>query len=122
MTLFLLAVYFLDLCTAVYGLKSTRVGGTSGGVAAGRLAAANPTLRILILEAGPTTENDLRHVQPAFSFAHLRPDSNTMWVHKSNPSTALHGRSVLVHSGKCVGGGSSVNGMMYVDLRLLIIC
>ena len=84
-------------------------GGTSGSVTAGRLAAADPTLRILILEVGPTTENDPQHTQPGFSRRHLLPTSQTMQSHQSKPSEALRGRALVIQSGQCVGGGSSVN-------------
>jgi alcohol oxidase len=94
------------------------LGGTSGGVAAGRLAAADPTLRILILEAGPTTEDDMRHVQPALYITHLRRNSDTVRVHRSRPSVALRGRSLVVPSGQCVGGGSSINCMTNAYLLL----
>ena len=41
------------------------IGGAAGGIATGRLAAADPTLRILVLEVGHGIEDDLRHTQPA---------------------------------------------------------
>lgn len=84
-------------------------GGTAACVAAGRLAAADPSLKILILEAGPTTYNNLAHIQPARYLSHLAPDSTTVTHNIAKPSTHLGGRAVVVSSGHCLGGGSSVN-------------
>ncbi|KAJ3987018.1 GMC oxidoreductase-domain-containing protein [Lentinula detonsa] len=88
-------------------------GGTAACVAAGRLAAANPTLRILVLEAGEHTKNEDSHVQPGRYFGHLSPASTTLKFHVGKPSEALAGRSLVIPSGRCIGGGSSVNFTMY---------
>ncbi|KAI0666532.1 alcohol oxidase-like protein [Trametes maxima] len=88
-------------------------GGTAAGVAAGRLAAADPTLRILLIETGPHTKQDLAHVQPARFFSHLLPDTITAKHVVSRPSEHLDGRQLVVQTGHCVGGGSSVNFTMY---------
>ncbi|KAH9174551.1 alcohol oxidase-like protein [Lactarius sanguifluus] len=88
-------------------------GGTAACVIAGRLAAADANLRVLLLEAGPTTHNDPAHTQPLSFLSHLAPGSSTMRAHASQPSAALGGRTTIVPSGQCLGGGSSVNFMMY---------
>ncbi|KAJ4467035.1 GMC oxidoreductase-domain-containing protein [Lentinula aciculospora] len=88
-------------------------GGTAACVAAGRLAAANPTLRILILEAGEHTKDEESHVQPGRYFGHLSPTSTTLDFHVGKPSKSLAGRSLVIPSGRCIGGGSSVNFTMY---------
>ena len=84
-------------------------GGTSACLIASRLADAAPSLNILILEAGPHTQDDLAHIQPARFLTHLQPDSKTVNFVASNPEPQLLGRSVVVPHGQCVGGGSSVN-------------
>ncbi|TCD60832.1 hypothetical protein EIP91_009421 [Steccherinum ochraceum] len=88
-------------------------GGTAGCVIAGRLAAADPNLRILIVEQGPDTKDDLAHIQPAIFARHLVPDTKTIRFVVSKPSPALDGRATIVPTGQCVGGGSSVNFMLY---------
>ncbi|KAH9891940.1 alcohol oxidase-like protein [Cubamyces lactineus] len=88
-------------------------GGTAGCVLAGRLAAADPTLTILVIESGPTTRNDPMHTQPARYICHLRPDSTTVKFHSGKESAALGGRAPVVPCGQCLGGGSSVNFAMY---------
>ena len=84
-------------------------GGSAGCILAGRLAVADPNLRILVLEAGPTTYNNPTHTQPTRFPIHLAPGSRTIRVHTSRPSTALGGRSATVQCGQCLGGGGSVN-------------
>jgi len=88
-------------------------GGASACVAAGRLAAADPSLRILILEAGKHVRGLPQHIQPARYPGHLAPTSTTMSFIASKPSKHLDGRIAVVPCGRCVGGGSSVNFMMY---------
>ncbi|KAI0742831.1 alcohol oxidase-like protein [Daedaleopsis nitida] len=88
-------------------------GGTAGCVVAGRLAAADPTLSILVVEAGPITENDDLHTQPARYLYHLRPESTTVRFHVGRESAALGGRAPVVPCGQCLGGGSSVNFAVY---------
>ncbi|PCH43107.1 GMC oxidoreductase [Wolfiporia cocos MD-104 SS10] len=88
-------------------------GGTAGGVIAGRLAAADPTLSILVIEAGPPTYEDLAHVQPARYLTHLLPESKTVKLYAGKYSEALGGRTPIVPCGQCLGGGSSVNFAMY---------
>ncbi|KAJ8585898.1 glucose-methanol-choline oxidoreductase [Rhizopogon salebrosus TDB-379] len=88
-------------------------GGTTACVVAGRLAACDPSLKILILEAGPHTLNKAAHVQPYLYSSHLSPKSTTFTFNLGNPSPRLNGRAPIVSCGRCVGGGSSVNWMGY---------
>ena len=70
---------------------------------------ADPGLRILVLEAGPTTYNDPAHMHPMQCRSHLLPGSRTVRKHECRPSAALGGRSAIVHTGQCLGGGGSIN-------------
>ncbi|KAK0201034.1 GMC oxidoreductase-domain-containing protein [Desarmillaria ectypa] len=88
-------------------------GGTAACIIAGRLSKADPNLKILILEAGPTTKDKLEHIQPGQYITHLVPTSKTMQFYESKPSEHVAGRAVVVPSGRCIGGGSSVNFMLY---------
>jgi alcohol oxidase len=88
-------------------------GGTAACITASRLATAFPGLSILVLESGPTTRNKKEHIQPGQLLTHLAPTSKAMQFYTSRPSEHLGGRSVVVPSGRCVGGGSSVNWMLY---------
>ncbi|KAH9046734.1 alcohol oxidase-like protein [Lactarius hengduanensis] len=83
------------------------------GGGAPRHASLPANLRVLILEAGPTTYNDPAHTQPLSFLSHLAPGSRTVRAHVSQPSAALGGRTTIVPHGQCLGGGGSVNFMMY---------
>ncbi|KIK41291.1 GMC oxidoreductase [Suillus luteus UH-Slu-Lm8-n1] len=88
-------------------------GGTTACVAAGRLAAHDASLKILILEAGEHTLDQASHVQPYQYITHHAPTSTTLTPNVGNPSPRLNGRAPIVHCGHCVGGGSNVNFMVY---------
>ncbi|KAH8989706.1 hypothetical protein EDB92DRAFT_1947153 [Lactarius akahatsu] len=88
-------------------------GGTAACVIAGRLAAADANLHVLLLETGPMTYNNPAHTQPLSFLSHLAPGSRTVRAHVSQPSAALGGRTTIVHHWQCLGGGGSVNFMMY---------
>jgi alcohol oxidase len=77
------------------------------------LARADPTLQILIIESGNDNRNDPLVRTPAFYAHHLKPDSKTAHFHVSKPSPHVAGRSNIVASGQALGGGSSINFMMY---------
>ncbi|KAG0708307.1 GMC oxidoreductase-domain-containing protein [Suillus ampliporus] len=88
-------------------------GGTVACVVAGRLAAYDPSLRILILEAGQHSFNKAAHVQPYQYPNHQAPTSTTITFNIGNPSPSLNGRAPVVPCGRCVGGSSCVNFMAY---------
>ncbi|KAF8135622.1 hypothetical protein EV363DRAFT_1551232 [Boletus edulis] len=84
-------------------------GGTTACVVAGRLAAADPLLKILVLEAGPHTKDDPRCVEPSRCIQHLEPGDPFMSIHVTEPSPYLNGRRIDVNSGRGVGGSSVIN-------------
>lgn len=55
-------------------------GGTAACVAAGRLAKANPDLKILLIEGGQNNFNNPTVVNPALYLSHLAPASKTAIV------------------------------------------
>ncbi|KAG2755339.1 GMC oxidoreductase [Suillus brevipes Sb2] len=88
-------------------------GGTTACVIAGRLAAYDPSLRILLLEAGQHSLDKPIHVQPYQYPLNQAPTSTTVTFNIGNPSPSLNGRAPIVPCGRCVGGGSCVNFMVY---------
>ncbi|KAJ7075522.1 alcohol oxidase-like protein [Mycena belliarum] len=88
-------------------------GGTAACIIASRLATAFPDLQILVLESGPTTKDKMDHIQPGHYITHLAPGSKTAQFYTSKASEHVAGRSVVVPSGRCIGGGSSINFMLY---------
>ncbi|KAJ7226758.1 alcohol oxidase-like protein, partial [Mycena pura] len=88
-------------------------GGTTACIVASRIATAFPHLSVLVLESGPSTKDMPAYVQPGQFFKHLLPTSIATQFVASYPSPALGGRPLVVPTGHCIGGGSSINFMMY---------
>ena len=80
---------------------------------AGRLAKADPSLEILVVEGGVWTKNNPIVIHPALFPANQAPGTKTVILYESKPSGHIAGRRLAVPTGGCVGGGSSVNFMMY---------
>ncbi len=89
------------------------VGGGSAGCAVANRLSADPSNRVLVLEAGrPDYAWDLFvHMPAALSF----PIGNRFydWRYRSEPEPYLHGRRVYHARGKLLGGSSSINGMIF---------
>ncbi|KAJ7863554.1 GMC oxidoreductase-domain-containing protein [Mycena leptocephala] len=88
-------------------------GGSTACVVAGRLAAADNTLRILIVENGRSTKEYPVHIQPGRYLENIRTGGETFTYHQAIPRPNLDGRCLRPSNANCVGGGSSVNAMMY---------
>ncbi|GAM33961.1 hypothetical protein TCE0_013f01239 [Talaromyces pinophilus] len=89
-------------------------GGTTGIVVASRLAKADPTLSILVLEHGPDVRDNPQIVNPALFITNILPESKTATFYTTEPSKYLNGRQAIVPTGGCLGGGSSINFLVYV--------
>jgi alcohol oxidase len=90
-----------------------RIGGTAGCVIAGRLAKADPSLRVLIVEAGPDNHDNAYITTPAFYGNLLNPSEKVSQVYVSKASQHVGGRNSTIPQGAVLGGGGSVNLMMY---------
>ncbi|KAI2635903.1 GMC oxidoreductase [Hypomontagnella submonticulosa] len=88
-------------------------GGTAGCIVAGRLAEADPGLSILVVEGGPDNYDKYRVLTPGLYLTNLLPESETTIFHKSVGSKYIADRERIVPSGGTLGGGSSINFMMY---------
>jgi choline dehydrogenase len=83
--------------------------GSSGSVVARRLA-ENPDVSVLLLEAGG--RDDVPSVTEAAQWpANLGSDRD--WAFQARPNPHLNGRSIPMNMGKILGGGSSINVMIW---------
>jgi choline dehydrogenase len=83
--------------------------GSSGSVVAGRLA-ENPDVKVLLLEAGGDDVSPM--VTDAANWMG-NIGSERDWCFSAKPNARLNGRSLHLAMGKGLGGGSSMNGMMW---------
>ncbi len=86
-------------------------GGSAGCVLANRLS-ANPARRVLLLDAGRNDRHLYTRVPAGQMYAFSRPDMN--WLYMSEPDPSRGDRVDIWPAGKVIGGGSAINGMMYV--------
>ena len=85
--------------------------GSAGCVLANRLS-ADPSNRVLLLEAGGRDWNPWIHV-PVGYFKTLHNPA-TDWCYKTEPDPGLNGRRLDWPRGKTLGGSSSINGLLYI--------
>jgi len=85
--------------------------GSAGCVLANRLS-ADPSRRVLLLEAGGRDDWIWYHIPVGYLFAIGNPRSD--WMFKTEPEEGLNGRSLNYPRGKVIGGSSSINAMIYM--------
>lgn len=86
-------------------------GGSAGCVLASRLS-EDPNCSVILLEAGGPGDGFLVKM-PSGSYKLLgKPTAD--WMYMTEPDPSLNGRRVMWTAGKMLGGGSSINGMMYI--------
>jgi choline dehydrogenase len=83
--------------------------GSSGSVVARRLA-ENVEVSVLLLEAGGS--DDMPSIMEARQWP-LNIGSEREWAFTGQPSPHLNGRSIPLNMGKVLGGGSSINLMVW---------
>jgi choline dehydrogenase len=83
--------------------------GSSGSVVARRLT-ENPDVNVLLLEAGGTDDVP-RVTDPGQWFQNLGSERD--WSFVGEPNHHLNGRSISSNMGKVLGGGSSINTMVW---------
>jgi choline dehydrogenase len=84
-------------------------GGTAGCVLANRLS-ADPSVRVLLVEAGRNDRNPLIHVPAGFAKLTAGPYE---WGFSSVPQQHCDGRVIPLAQGKVIGGGGSINAQVF---------
>ena len=85
--------------------------GSAGCVLANRLS-ADPSKRVLLLEAGGRDNWIWFHIPVGYLFAIGNPRAD--WMFKTEAEEGLNGRALNYPRGKVVGGCSAINGMIYM--------
>ncbi|MCY3640471.1 MAG: GMC family oxidoreductase N-terminal domain-containing protein, partial [Gammaproteobacteria bacterium] len=85
--------------------------GSAGCVLANRLS-AEPTTRVLLIEAGGRDSNTLFRLP--MLMGRLMHSGIYNWQFHTEPEPHLDGRKVFWPRGKVLGGSSTINGMIYV--------
>jgi choline dehydrogenase len=95
------------------GFDFVIVGGGSAGSALANRLSADPSTKVLVLEAGrPDHRWDFFiHMPAALSFPIGSPRYD--WMYESEPEPNLNDRRVYHARGKVLGGSSSINGMIF---------
>ena len=86
-------------------------GGSSGATLAGRLT-ADPSVKVLLLEAGPS-DGSLK-IKVPLGYGSLFFDQKFNWKYETEPEPELKGRRMYWPRGKVLGGSSAINAMVYV--------
>ncbi|MFN5490652.1 MAG: GMC family oxidoreductase [Bradyrhizobium sp.] len=83
--------------------------GTAGCIVANRLS-ADPSKRVLLLEAGGKDNWIWFHIPVGYLFASGNPRSD--WMFKTEAEPGLNGRALAYPRGKVIGGSSAINAMI----------
>jgi len=85
-------------------------GGVGGCILANRLS-ADPARRVLLLEAGGKDSSPL--IAAPGGLLPIMMSGSHAWKYMSAPQVNLNNRVLYLPRGKVLGGGSSINGMVY---------
>lgn len=86
-------------------------GGSAGSVLAGRLS-ENPNISVCLLEAGGDGNSWLVNTPSAAVIS--IPTKINNWALETIPQKGLNGRKGYQPRGKCLGGSSAINAMVYI--------
>lgn len=85
--------------------------GSAGCVLANRLS-ANGRHSVLLLEAGPENNSPWLHIPIGYGKTMFHPQLN--WGFHTQAEPTMNGRQIYWPRGRCLGGSSSINGLIYI--------
>lgn len=85
--------------------------GSAGCVLANRLS-TNPNHRVCLIEAGPPDRSPWIHLPIGYGKTMWDPKVN--WKFNTEPDPGMNGRHIYWPRGKCLGGSSSINGLIFI--------
>ena len=90
-------------------------GGSAGCTLAARLS-EDPSISVLLLEAGVSRGNwlDYWKVEMPAAFGEVWRSDKFSWNYEGEPEPSLGGRRIFQPRGKVLGGSSSINGMCFI--------
>lgn len=88
------------------------VGAGSGGCAVAARLSEDPSVRVVLLEAGARDWNPWLHVPIGYAKTMFHPTLS--WNLETEPEPELAGRRIPWPRGRVLGGSSAINGLLYV--------
>ena len=90
-------------------------GGSAGCTLAARLS-EDPSLSVLLLEAGPSRGGllDGWKIEMPAAFHQVWRDLKYNWMYQGEPEPTLNNRRIFQPRGKVLGGSSAINGMVFI--------
>ena len=90
-------------------------GGSAGCVLANRLS-ADPSVRVALIEAGPSDRSFPANIKTSLPAGNLflLPHAKYNWLYKFAPARGVNGRELPCPRGRVLGGCSSINGSVYI--------
>lgn len=88
-------------------------GGTCGLLLANRLS-ADPSTTVLVIEPGQDVRNNPNVTIPANFLSGSLANTSIDWAYLTEPQRGAANRTLELHSGRALGGSSTINGMTYI--------
>jgi len=106
--LFLICAFWPALSSAVEDFDFIIVGGGTAGLTVANRLSELPSITVAVIEAGASVFNNPTVVNPDDFTA---PSGTSIdWQYESTPQIFAAGQQIEYHSGKALGGTSTING------------